>query len=89
MIKKTYLEALITCYENSILRFCYLYLLDLEQAQKVVPEVFVRAYSHPDFTAKGLDKKKLLHYGTPVPEASTPARTQCLRMTQFFSPSRV
>ena len=60
MSKKTDLEALIDCYGNNILRFCYLYLLDLEQAQKVVQDVFVQAYSHPDFAAKGLDEKKLL-----------------------------
>lgn len=91
MSKKTDLEALIDCYGNSILRFCYLYLLDLEQAQKVVQEVFVWAYSHPDFAAKGLDEKKLLRITvhqcrkhpprhTPVP-AEAPILSAFQRMT--------
>lgn len=40
------LEGLITRYGNTILRFYYLYLLDLEQTHKAAQDVFVRAYAH-------------------------------------------
>lgn len=51
------LEGLIDRYGNIILRFCYLYLLDLEQAQQAVQDVFVRVYAHRDYR---FDEKKLL-----------------------------
>ena len=51
-------ENLIAQYGTPLLRFCYLYLLDLEQAQKVVQAVFVRAYAY--FSAHEFDEKKLL-----------------------------
>ncbi len=72
------LKALIDRYGNSILRFCYLYLLDLEQAQKVAEDVFVRAYAHPDFSAKGFDEKRLLRITVHQCRKHTSRHTQCI-----------
>lgn len=53
------LEHLIECYGNTILRFCYLYLLDLDQARQAVQDVFIKAYNDPDFQEQKLNEKKL------------------------------
>ena len=54
------LEDLIERYGDKILRFCYPYLLDLEQAQQTVQDVFVSAYNDRNFQSQKFDEKKLL-----------------------------
>lgn len=54
------MESLIEHYGNIILRFCYLYLLDLDEAQQAVQDVFVRLYNDREFQSQRLDEKILL-----------------------------
>ena len=47
-VKQERLTVLIRRYEKDILRICYLYLHDTEQARDTVQETFLKAYTHLD-----------------------------------------
>ena len=47
-LKQEKLTVLIRQYEKDILRICYLYLHDQEQAKDAVQETFLKAYTHLD-----------------------------------------
>ena len=47
-VKQEKLTVLIRQYEKDILRICYLYLHDHEQAKDAVQETFLKAYTHLD-----------------------------------------
>ncbi len=76
------LEEIIDRYGNTILRFCYLYLLDLEQAQKSVQNVFVRAYAHRDFPEHCFDEKKLLRIAVHQCRKYALQHTQCIEASE-------
>ena len=54
-VKQERLTVLIRRYEKDILRICYLYLHDTEQARDTVQETFLKAYTHLDILR---DEKK-------------------------------